>query len=176
MRLLLSTTRSFLRLTSPPFGFNRRDEAHLEEIVRLLSAASDPLLAALDRTLSQVVATIHRLKFSWRAVFYDDEIAHDIAVAVNAACLEDLERVMTEYRDVRWLDVVRPFASLFDSSTPEDQFSLLKTPSHRGLFWAFSYQFSSMRWGEAVLEVAKETFRVEKKRRRPRFVTVFLPS
>lgn len=156
-----------------------RDEEHLEEIIRLLAVASDPLLAALDRTLGHLMSTIHRLKSSektWKAVFHEDIDEYNSSVAENAACLEDLERAMAEYREVRRLDVVRPFASLFDPSAPKDPLSLLKTPSHRGLFWAFSYQFSLMKWGEAVLEVAKETFRVEKKRRRPRFVTVFLPS
>ena len=84
--------------------------------------------------------------------------------------LKKLELAIETYRTIRRLDVVKPFASLFDpTAARDDRFE--QPPSHRGLFWAFSYQFSLLGWSDALLDVFKETVKVEKKRRRPRFWT-----
>lgn len=73
---------------------------------------------------------------------------------------------MAEYKLSKRLDVVRPFAGLFDPNVAKDK--TLGAPSHRGLYWSFSYEYSLMGFAEALLAIAKETHQVQTKRRRPR--------
>lgn len=87
--------------------------------------------------------------------------------------LQELETALEIYRETKRLEVVKPFAELFDPFSPKDRNGegiALKDPSHRGLYWAFSFQFSLMGWSDALLEVLKETINVERKRKRPRWV------
>lgn len=149
-----------------------RDEEHIEDIIALLSSASDDLLSTLDTVVAHLIATIHSLKSSdrpWAFWATEDPTLHASRVAASAASLASLEKALEEYRDTKRLDVVRPFASLFDPAAPRERWEAV-APSHRGLFWAFSYQFSLMGWAEALADVAKETYGVEEKRRRPRCV------
>lgn len=119
---------------------------------------------------------MHRLKATertWRARILGDDLAqHDRAVARSQKQLEELEAAFHAYRDVRRLEVVTPFAGLFDpfSTVQEGEAAAreLASPSHRGLFWCFSYQASLLAWAEALIEVYKGTIKVEKKRRSPR--------
>ncbi|KAI5478848.1 hypothetical protein MNV49_004580 [Pseudohyphozyma bogoriensis] len=150
---------------------NPNDEEHIEEIIHLLSTTSSDLIDLLTHAVTHLIEMIHRLKSSestWAAVFHEDVAAYEKRTKVTKDILERLEKEMEAYRHVKRLDVIRPFASLFDPTAPIDR-ETFRSPSHRGLFWALSFQFSLMGWGLAVVEVYKETMAVEKKRRRPRF-------
>lgn len=141
--------------------------------------------------MAHLISTIHTLKSydnTWRAFFSEDAKAYATSTARTAEVLKKLEDSLSAYRDTKRLDVVRPFACLFDPVGTRDADEMrLDAPSHRGLFWAFSYvarasqgpgadtctysyQFSLIGWSLALLEVFKETANIEKKRRRPRCV------
>lgn len=83
----------------------------------------------------------------------------------------ELETAINYYRDTKRLDVVKPFASLFDPFAPRDR-ETFQSPSHRGLFWAFSLQFSLLAWSDSLLELCQGVTALEKKRRRMRCVLV----
>ncbi|KAM0749705.1 hypothetical protein T439DRAFT_326581 [Meredithblackwellia eburnea MCA 4105] len=158
---------------------NPRDEEHIEEIIALLSKASSPLIDTLAKSVDHLISIIHNLKsptpWSPRGLLKlaAPQKEHKQAVKDTEAMLQELEKALATYRDETRLDVVRPFACLFDpvnadSVGAEDK---LEAPSHRGLFWAFSYQFSLLGWSTALVEVFKETAAIEKKRKRPRIWT-----
>ncbi|GAA6024554.1 hypothetical protein JCM11491_000604 [Sporobolomyces phaffii] len=163
---------------------NPRDEAHIEEIVRLLGQTSRDLLAANDCAVGHLVETVHRIKSTentWSYVFHASDDVVDRQVAASERQLAALRLALDAYRTEQRLDVVRPFAKLFDpygggggsAAAPAGELdgsgsSSFETPSHRGLFWAFSYQASLLGWTEALVDVYEAVLRIEKKRRRPR--------
>lgn len=148
-----------------------RDEEHLEEIISLLSTASSELLDGLDKAAGHLISTIHRLKSAektWKNFFFgEDEAEHSAFVAESEKIIAEVEAALESYRDVKRLDVLKPFASLFDPMAAKDRLAY-QSPSHRGLFWGMSYQFSLNGWAEALISVLKETATIEKKRIRPR--------
>ncbi|ORY69419.1 hypothetical protein BCR35DRAFT_307980 [Leucosporidium creatinivorum] len=158
---------------------NPRDEEHIEEIISLLSTASRDLIAALDKTVGHLITVIHRLKSTERTfrirIHNEDLAAYERAVARSQAQLEDLEQAFEAYRNVKRLEVVTPFASLFDPFAALGENGVVgrdfAAPSHRGLYWAFSYQASLLAWSEGLMEVFRATIQVEKKRRKPRIWT-----
>lgn len=158
-----------------PF-FYRRDEEHIEEIISLLSSASRDLISALDKSVGHLITVIHRLKSTERTfrirIHNEDLAAYERAVARSQAQLEELEKAFEAYRNVKRLEVVTPFASLFDPFAALGENGVagrdLTAPSHRGLYWAFSYQASLLAWSEGLIEVFRETMKIEKKRRKPR--------
>lgn len=128
---------------------NPADEEHLEEIIHLLSSSSDELLTTLDSSVGHLVTTIYRLKSKeslWRFLTRrnrgDADEERDIAKSQEQ--LAQLEEALNAYRDVKRLEVITPFASLFDpfAHPKSEDGKQLASPSHRGLFWAMSYQVS----------------------------------
>ncbi|GAA5954631.1 hypothetical protein JCM3765_003834 [Sporobolomyces pararoseus] len=158
------------------FLSNPRDEEHIEEIVRLLSSTSEDLLSMNDRAVGHLIETIHRIKSTentWSYIFRTDDKLVDEQIKKSEAQLEELKLALRAYRNEKRLDVIRPFAKLFDpygsGLEPQDPHDGdFQTPSHRGLFWAFSYQSSLLGWSEALIDVFESVLRIEKKRRRPR--------
>ncbi|KAL8292379.1 hypothetical protein RQP46_001845 [Phenoliferia psychrophenolica] len=153
---------------------NPRDEQHIEEIITLLSTASSPLLDALTTATAHLITTIHTLKANDAvySIFLPSNAAkHEAATAKTAEILKTLEDALSDYRDSRRLDVVRPFAPLFDPVGHREGAEVFEAPSHRGCFWAFSYQFSLIGWAMALIEVFRETAEIEKKRRKARVWT-----
>ncbi|GAA5852458.1 hypothetical protein JCM9279_003454 [Rhodotorula babjevae] len=155
---------------------NPRDEEHLEELMRLLSKASGDLLGALDKSISHLVTVIHRFKSlddTWRAlVRYDDDEVEKL-VKASRSQLDELKAALVLYRDDKRLEVVRPFARLFDPFGAEvrgevGDDEMKSQPSHRGLFWAFQYEHALLGWGEALVDLFETVLKVESKRRRPR--------
>ncbi|GAA5921957.1 hypothetical protein JCM1841_005015 [Sporobolomyces salmonicolor] len=154
---------------------NPRDEEHIEEIVRLLSATSSELLSVVDRSVGHLMSTVHRLKSrekTWPAfVCRFDPAAHEAAVKKSEAQLRELRAALDAYRDEKRLDVIRPFARLFDpygAGAPREGEELQAPPSHRGLYWAFSYQSSLIGWTEALVDLFEEALQIEKKRKKAR--------
>ncbi|GAA5957141.1 hypothetical protein JCM21900_003109 [Sporobolomyces salmonicolor] len=154
---------------------NPRDEEHIEEIVRLLSATSSELLSVVDRSLGHLMSTVHRLKSreqTWPAFLCRfDRAAHEAAVKKSEAQLRELRAALDAYRDEKRLDVIRPFARLFDPygmGAPREGEELQAPPSHRGLYWAFSYQSSLIGWTEALVDLFEEALKIEKKRKKAR--------
>ncbi|GAA5882877.1 hypothetical protein JCM16303_006623 [Sporobolomyces ruberrimus] len=157
---------------------NPRDEEHIEEIVRLLSTTSEELLSVNDEAVGHLIETIHRIKATentWSYLFHPDDSLVDEQIKTSEAQLEQLKAALGRYRDEKRLDVIRPFAKLFDPygsglepPDPLEGGENFQTPSHRGLFWAFSYQSSLLSWSEALVDVYESVLRIEKKRRRPR--------
>ncbi|GAA6020046.1 hypothetical protein JCM10207_006768 [Rhodosporidiobolus poonsookiae] len=154
---------------------NEQDEAHLEQIIALLSSSSSGLIGELDSAVGHLIETIHRFKSfenTWGAIFRYDPKLVDKRIDESRKRLEKLKAAYELYRDVQRLDVVRPFGRLFDpfghgpEGEAEDE---LKTPSHRGLFWAFAYQHSLIVWSEALIDLFETMVKIEEKRRRPRF-------
>ncbi|CEQ41511.1 SPOSA6832_03240 [Sporobolomyces salmonicolor] len=152
-----------------------RDEEHIEEIVRLLSATSSELLSVVDRSVGHLMSTVHRLKSrekTWPAfVCRFDPAAHEAAVKKSEAQLRELRAALDAYRDEKRLDVIRPFARLFDpygAGAPREGEELQAPPSHRGLYWAFSYQSSLIGWTEALVDLFEEALKIEKKRKKAR--------
>ncbi|TNY20776.1 hypothetical protein DMC30DRAFT_351756 [Rhodotorula diobovata] len=153
-----------------------RDEEHLEDLMRLLSKASGELLDTLDHSVAHLVSVIHRFKSlddTWRALvrYNADEV--EKLVKVSRSQLDELKAALARYRDDKRLEVVRPFARLFDpygvdarGEPSEDE--MQSQPSHRGLFWAFQYEHALLGWGEALVELFETVLKVETKRRRPR--------
>ncbi|SCZ92065.1 BZ3500_MvSof-1268-A1-R1_Chr5-3g08313 [Microbotryum saponariae] len=164
---------------------NPRDEEHLREIMELLAVASTDLLDALKDLVSVLIETIHAFKMAshiaWRllkdlGIRKSDQKTQEQLMEELGACIERVEMAHSHYRDVRRLDVIRPFAGLFDpishlgpdGTIADDTF---QAPSHRGLFWALSYQFSLISWGEALLDLSKECHTIGKKRQTVRLWT-----
>lgn len=150
---------------------NPRDEAHLEEIVRHLADATTPLIEVLDSAAGQLITSIHRLKRQdtlWYYLFPQKEGVHEENVRATKELRDQLAAALKLYKEDKRLDVVRPYAHLFDSSVGKE-YDRMETPSHRGIFWAFSYQFSIMGWADALLDVFDHVAKVEQKRRKPRF-------
>ncbi|GAA5852185.1 hypothetical protein JCM8547_006692 [Rhodosporidiobolus lusitaniae] len=152
---------------------NPNDEQHLEQIIGLLSTSSSELINVLDRSVGHLIDTVHRLKSlesTWAATFrYDDKAVEEL-VAKSRAQLDELKAAYKAYRDLKRLDVIRPFNKLFDPyGAGIDEDEQLHAPSHRGLFWAMSYQNSLMGWGEALIDLSETVLSIETKRRRPRF-------
>lgn len=139
---------------------NPADEAHLSEIVLLLKDASDEILAALQEAIADLIGIAHRLKTYEVTAEYDQHVTHTQKLVSAVA------RALEDYRAVKRLTVVTPFARLFDPMAPRDV--ALLAPSHRGLFWAFSYQFSLIGWAEAFLVLFQSVALLEKKRRHRR--------
>ncbi|KAK4700228.1 hypothetical protein P7C70_g6023, partial [Phenoliferia sp. Uapishka_3] len=155
---------------------NPRDEEHIEEIIALLSKASSNLLDALSLAIAHLISTIHTLKANdqpWSSFFKTDEASHAASLAKTASVFAALESALSDYRNVRRLDVVKPFACLFDPAAyrGDQEEQKLEAPSHRGLFWCFSYEFTLMGWSLALLELFKEIAGIEKKRRKARLWT-----
>lgn len=162
----------------------RRDEEHLEELMRLLSKASSDLLGTLDKSVSHLVTVIHRFKSlddTWRALvrYNDDEV--EKLVKASRSQLDELKAALALYRDDKRLEVVRPFARLFDpfgaevrGEVGEDE--MKSQPSHRGLFWAFQYEHALLGWGEALVDLFETVLKVESKRRRPKCVLLSPPA
>ncbi|GJN90426.1 hypothetical protein Rhopal_003437-T1 [Rhodotorula paludigena] len=155
---------------------NPRDEEHLEELMRLLSKASTDLISVLATSVAHLISTIHRFKSlddTYRAFFRPNSDEIDRLIATSKTQLDELKRVLAEYRDTRRLEVVKPFAKLFDPygsdgrASEVDDEDLQSPPSHRGLFWAFQYQHSLLGWGEALVELFETVLKLETKRRRP---------
>lgn len=146
----------------------------------------------LEHSLTHLISTLHGLK-----IRRHNNSHYDAQVMVSGEMVRELEKVLNEYRDVQRLDVIKPFASLFDPSTPHAD--KLKAPSHRGLYWyvtltpfdslcivfssmsltnltdtsirrAFSYQNALMGFSETLLDLLRETVQVEKKRKTARFM------
>lgn len=144
--------------------------------MRLLSKASGELLDTLDHSVAHLVSVIHRFKSlddTWRALvrYNADEV--EKLVKVSRSQLDELKAALARYRDDKRLEVVRPFARLFDpygvdarGEPSEDE--MQSQPSHRGLFWAFQYEHALLGWGEALVELFETVLKVETKRRRPR--------
>ena len=154
---------------------NSRDEEHIEEIIRLLSITSDELLSVNERSVGHLIETDHRIKSTentWSYLFRSDDAATDELIRKSEVQLEELRSALKAYRNEKRLDVIRPFAKLFDpygsELDPELHAADFQTPSHRGLFWAFSYQSTMLGWSEALIDVFESVLRIEKKRRRPR--------
>ncbi|GAA5833075.1 hypothetical protein JCM11251_006506 [Rhodosporidiobolus azoricus] len=152
---------------------NPNDEAHLEQIIRLLSTASSELIAVLERSVGHLIDTIHRFKSfesTWDSVARYDDKAVETLVKKSQAQLDELKAAHEAYRDQKRLDVIRPFSKLFDpygaNTNAEDE--QLDAPSHRGLFWAFAYEHSLIGWSEALIELFETVVKLESKRRRPR--------
>ncbi|SCV72848.1 BQ2448_4385 [Microbotryum intermedium] len=164
---------------------NPRDEEHLREIMELLAVASVDLLDALKDLVSVLIETIHAFKMSsnivWRllkdlGMRKGDQKTQQQLTEQLGECIERVEKAHNLYRDVRRLDVIRPFARLFDPIShlgPDGTISddTFRAPSHRGLFWALSYQFSLISWGEALLDLSKECHTIGKKRQTVRLWT-----
>lgn len=163
-----------------------RDEEHIEEIVRLLSTTSEELLSVNDEAVGHLIETIHRIKATentWSYLFHPDDSLVDEQIKTSEAQLEQLKAALGRYRDEKRLDVIRPFAKLFDPygsglepPDPLEGGENFQTPSHRGLFWAFSYQSSLLSWSEALVDVYESVLRIEKKRRRPRYIAFCFPD
>lgn len=117
------------------FLHNPRDAAHIQEIIILLAKSSSDLLKILEECLGHIMGTVHKFRES-----HGD--SYEATVELSARMVKHLEKSLSDYRDWRRLDVIKPFASVFDPSTLEG--SDLAAPSHRGLFWAFSYQNALM--------------------------------
>lgn len=150
--------------------------------MRLLSKASGDLLGALDKSVSHLVAVIHRFKSldnTWRALVRYDADEVEKLVKASRARLDELKSALILYRDDKRLEVVRPFARLFDPFGAEvrgevGDDEMKSQPSHRGLFWAFQYEHALLGWGEALVDLFETVLKVETKRRRPK--CVFSPS
>ncbi|GAA6054812.1 hypothetical protein NBRC10513_007431 [Rhodotorula toruloides] len=152
---------------------NPRDEQHIEEIIALLSRASAELLCVLDKSLAHLVETIHRFKSlndTLRAAFRYNEKEAEQLIIKSRAQLDELKTALADFRDTRRLDVVKPFAKLFDPYGLDQSHDgeELQAPSHRGLFWAFQLQHTLIGWSEALIDVFETTLKIESKRRRPR--------
>ncbi|GAA6054703.1 hypothetical protein JCM3770_000038, partial [Rhodotorula araucariae] len=161
---------------------NPRDEEHLEELMRLLSKASCDLLSVLDRSVAHLITVLHRFKSlddTYRALFRYNHDEVEKLVGTSRAQLAALKAALAAYRDDKRLEVVRPFARLFDPFGAEARGELTRDdemqsqPSHRGLFWAFQYEHALIGWGEALVELFETVLKVETKRRRPR---IWLPN
>ncbi|BGP41609.1 hypothetical protein JCM10449v2_005600 [Rhodotorula kratochvilovae] len=160
---------------------NPRDEEHLEELMRLLSKASCDLLSTLDRSVAHLITVLHRFKSlddTYRALLRYNHDEVEKLVETSRAQLAELKAALDIYRDDKRLEVVRPFARLFDPFGAEARGELAdeemqSQPSHRGVFWAFQYQHALIGWGEALVELFETVLKVETKRRRPR---IWLPN
>lgn len=154
---------------------NPRDEEHLEEIIHLLSDASEPLIDTVEESIVHLIGVLRRFKSfgdTWRAAFRYNADEADEAIRISQEQLDKVKAAIRTYRDTKRLDVVRPFAKLFDpfgAETRGDYTSQeLQAPSHRGLFWAFQYEHCLIGWSEALVEIFETVLKFEKKRRRPR--------
>lgn len=182
--MLTTYTEADLNILSLPR--DRQDEAHLEEIIQLLSKASCGLLNTLDQAVGHLITTIDRLKateITWRLFqrrSRQDEATYEQAIARSEAQLEELERAIVEYKDIKRLEILEPFATLLhphesylhghnngDGSSSDDA-TVINAPSHRGLYWVLSYQWHLISWSEALRDAFKETVAIERKRRKRR--------
>ncbi|KAJ3016932.1 hypothetical protein HKX48_003802, partial [Thoreauomyces humboldtii] len=148
---------------------NPSDQEHIEEIIKLLSVSSKPLLQTLDTSIEHLISTIRRLKRGekfWLSLVREDVNEYEKATVKSAEMLRSLDDALKEYREDRRLDVIKPFASLFDPAKGDQGSEVLRAPSHRGLYWALSYQFALLGFADALREVYSETILIEKKRRR----------
>lgn len=151
-----------------------RDEQHIEDIIALLSKASADLLCVLDKSLAHLIETIRRFKSlndTLHAAFRYSETEAEQLVIESRSQLDELSTALADFRDIRRLDVVKPFAKLFDPyglDPSQDDGEELQAPSHRGLFWAFQLQHALIGWSEALIDVFETTLKIESKRRRPR--------
>ncbi|KAM0786302.1 hypothetical protein ACM66B_001780 [Microbotryomycetes sp. NB124-2] len=161
---------------------NPQDEQHIQEIVALLLKASGDLIDTLDESVGHLIKVIHRLKETdgiWSNVFTrHDAEAHASACAATQQQLKQLEDAIKLYRDKKRLEVVAPYHRLFDPVGAEganhemnELHEFGSVPSHRGLFWVLSYQFSLLGWGDALLDVFREVAKVEQKRTKLRLWT-----
>lgn len=149
---------------------NPHDQQHLEEIIHHLSAATTELIDVLDAALGHLVTSIHRIKrydSIWSYVFPQPEQDYKNNVHATKILGDELKAALAKYRDDKRLEVVRPYAHLFDP-TVGTEFDKMQAPSHRGMFWAFSYQHCCMSWGDALVEVYDQVATVEEKRRKPK--------
>lgn len=174
------------------FLHNPQDEAHLEEILQLLSRASCNLLDTLDHATGHLVETINRMKSTEVTWHYfhrgatPEGSTYESAVAKSEVQLAELERAIAEYKDVKRLEILEPFGALLHpyeihvhhagthghNHNPDgssDDATLHNAPSHRGLYWALSYQWHLISWSEALRDAFKETIAIERKRRKRRF-------
>lgn len=122
---------------SPRSRYYRRDEAHIAEIVRLLAHASADLITILDHAVAHLVGTIHRFKSRPLSLARfgnrNDDTEYDEAIRRSAEVVREVEQAIQHYRTIKRLDVINPFASIFDPATPQSD--ILSAPSHRGLYW-----------------------------------------
>ncbi|GAA5958870.1 hypothetical protein JCM10213_009045 [Rhodosporidiobolus nylandii] len=156
---------------------NPRDEDHLEQIVKLLSASSEELITVLDRSVQHLISIIRQFKSvqsTWNAIFrYDDQAVEEM-IRQSRKQLDELKAAHEAYRDAKRLAVIKPFAKLFDpygaglKSDQGEEDEEMDAPSHRGLFWVFAYQHSLIGWSEALIELFETMVKLQKKRRRPR--------
>jgi hypothetical protein len=118
--------------------------------------------------LDHVSRCFHRIKeggiVEW---FRSTEKAWGILISENEAMLQRLEKAVATYKASKRLEVIRPFAYIFDPSIPNVH-SRSEKPTHRALYWGFYYQWSLMNFADAVLGLTREFVMLEKKRTRVR--------
>jgi hypothetical protein len=126
--------------------------------------------------LDHVSHCFHRIKqgsiLDW---FRDTEKAWGTDVSYNETMLERLEKSVEEYKSTRRLEVIRPFAHLFDPSVPRLD-SRDQRPTHRGLYWGFYYQWSLMNFADGLVSLMRDFVALEKKRKNVRLWFPVLPS
>lgn len=155
---------------------NPRDEEHLEEIIRLLAAASTSLIETVEESIRHLMDVLHRFKSlddTIRAAFRYNQAEADETIRISQEQLDTLKRAITSYRETKRLEVVRPFAAIFDPFGTETrgdgvEHEDLQAPSHRGLFWCFQYEHVLLGVSEALVDIFETILKFEQKRRRPR--------
>lgn len=119
------------------------------------------------------MTTIHRLRATGTVYPFQrrDDSAYAAAVAKSEEQLRALEAAISDYRDVKRLEVLEPFKDLIDRHDldREPDSDEMRAPSHRGLYWVLSYQWHLLSWSEALRNLFRETISIERKRRQPRF-------
>jgi hypothetical protein len=141
-----------------------------------LHNSSEELLCALLDALDLLSRSFRRIKketmLDW---FRDTEKAWGTLIAENEAVLQRLEKAIETYKNSKRLEVIRPFAHLFDPSIPNAEPRSQK-PTHRALYWGFYYQWTLMNFTDGVLALSRDFVALEKKRTKVRIWGPALPN
>jgi hypothetical protein len=141
-----------------------------------LHDSSQELVCTIVDTLDHVSHCFHRIKegtlLDW---FRDTEKAWGTLLSENEVVLQRLEKAIENYKNSKRLEVIRPFAHLFDPSVPKVDTRSQK-PTHRALYWGFYYQWSLMNFTDEVLSLTRDFVMLEKKRTKVRIWGPSLPT
>ncbi|GAA99717.1 uncharacterized protein L969DRAFT_96141 [Mixia osmundae IAM 14324] len=140
---------------------NSDDERAVVEVVALLHSSSADLLHATVDAMDSLLALLSRGSGSGLSDIFRDSEQVWGPVTERSDALARLDSAIADYRNKKRLEIIRPFAPLFDSTLARD--GRVRQPSHRALFWSMQYQWALIQFSDKVRALVSEVVDIQKR-------------
>ncbi|KEI37617.1 uncharacterized protein L969DRAFT_89573 [Mixia osmundae IAM 14324] len=141
---------------------NADDEHAVIEVVALLHSSSADLLHATVDAMDSLLALLQRAGDSGITDIFRNSNLVWGPVSERSSALAKLETALHEYRTIKRLEIITPFAPLFDRLHRHD--GRVRQPSHRALFYSMQYQWALMQFADKVRALVSELVEIQKRR------------